>query len=259
MSQLQELDAMEYVKRMLEERDGEYESAQSYLQRRIAARRPPENIEHFTPYDEEVETAPNRLLEPGDIATLLKHTPGVLGFANELPRTVERCVEEDYPDIITTGHMPIFLADKYFHAPQSIEGSIGVDYRAEMEREAAMASRNGKASPELYPTIYASDIRRKEDGATTKPPGPELFNAYEIYQLKRVSFMPKSEICAKLQPSNDIFSSVFFQQHLPKNKWNDLAGIQLYSMNNHYHWLPYETDITIPSNLRKSAYYWYAF
>lgn len=224
MSQLQELDAVEYVKRMLEERDGEYESAQSYLQRRLAARRPPEIIEHFTPYDEEFEAAPNKL-EVGDITTLLRHTPGVLGYANELPKTVERCVAEEFPDIIMTERMPIFLADKYFHGPQSIEGSNGVDYRAEMERKAkdmatATGGRPGNASPEIYPTIYASDVKRKEDGATAKPPGPELFNAYEIYQLKRVSFMPKPEICAKLRPPNDIFSSFFFSAALAKEQMN---------------------------------------
>lgn len=223
-------DAEEFVRRMLEERDTDFESATSFLQRRVASRRPPENIDQFlTPYDEVVEAKlSSNQLEPGDITSLIQNVPGTLGFATQLPEPAQTNVTDDQPDLITTECIPIFLGDKYFHSPAPNEHSDGVDHRAEMERTADKIANASKALEKnephgIYPTIYASDKKRASKVAAAKLQKPELFNSFEIYQLKRVSSQ-KIECWRVVGAIEHIcFVGILFQQHLPKKKWADLA------------------------------------
>lgn len=187
-SYFNEMDAEQYIKQILEEPD-DFESADIYLQRRNA-RKPPEIIEHLTSYDDIIDVKPSNTLQPGDITALLQNVPGILGYAGEMQRSVKPCSVDDQPDMITTERIPIYLSSKYFQGLPNNASSDANKSNGRNKTGGGAKSRRKASRDELHPTIYASDTKKpvKESGATKqKSAKPELYNAFEIYQLKRVS------------------------------------------------------------------------
>lgn len=186
------MDTAQFIEQMLNDPD-EYESADDYLRKRNAMR-PPPSFEYMTYSDDDIATKEETsdTLKPGDITKLLRNAPGILGYAGKMEESLQPCSPDDQPDMITTERIPIFLSEKYFQGHSNVESSDRMESQSKHETGAGAKASDQDDPDELYPTIYASDMKCGDSTSTgrvvcEKNVEPGFFTAFEIYQLNRVS------------------------------------------------------------------------
>lgn len=204
------MTAEEFIEQMQNDHD-EYELIDDYLYRQNA-RKPPKYIGKFSSsYDEAVKEPPSNELKPGDITRLLQNVPGILGYANEMQKSVDVYAKQEQPDMITTESIPIFLNEKYFRTP--VNPTKMMDSKVERESDNGQKSRRKekKSLNDFLPTIYASNAKKEEPANKDRSVngGTEFYTPFEIYQLKRVSwcciyFTVANNICMIHQMANTL-------------------------------------------------------
>lgn len=167
------------------ELDDGFASASEYVRERA----PPEQIHHPSIYDDRfIQSTESSKLRIGEITQLLQNTPGTIGHVDKFPETsVIHETNDDTPDIILTEKIPIFLGRKYFE----------FQHPQDDDESAESSDQEGTKLVNTFSTVFADDENNNgkgkesdtSDGKHTKSKHSKkkYFNAFEVYQQKRVS------------------------------------------------------------------------